>query len=221
MKHTNGPDAILWLESDLNGFERGAIDKRCLFSAGRHSCWPLMWWKVSQSQSLKMFLRVLPHKSALCCWEDFFPLTLFRDVSAWKRLNTWLQKPAIIALNVIMTVLAQKQTNKKPLSPGFLSLGGQSWGVSSICIHRGIESLQGTHLYSQRCLSLYNPCKNNHMLHRVSPVKQSSLTSPHSNTHAHEFCRKNVFLHKNRRLTQPCRPGHLQTKCTHIHKFTQ
>lgn len=92
MKRTNGPDARLWLESDLNGFERGAIDKRCLFSAGRHSCWPLMWWKVSQSQSLKMFLRVLPHKSALCCWEDFFPLTLFRDVSAWKRLNTWLQK---------------------------------------------------------------------------------------------------------------------------------
>lgn len=56
MKRTKGPDAILWLESDLNGFERGAIDKRCLFSAGRHSCWPLMWWKVSQSQSLKMFL---------------------------------------------------------------------------------------------------------------------------------------------------------------------
>lgn len=188
MKCTNGPDARLWLESDLNGFERGAIDKRCLFSAGRHSCWPLMWWKVSQSQSLKMFLESYC-TSQLCAVGRTFFHSLSSEMLVHENAYTWLQKPAIIALNVIMTVLAQKQTNKKPLSPGFLSLGGQSWGVSSICIHRGIESLQGTHLYSQRCLSLYNPCKNNHMLHRVSPVKQSSLTSQHSNTHAHEFCR--------------------------------
>lgn len=66
-----------------------------------------------------------------------------------------------------------------------LSEKGQSWGVSSICIQEGAESLRRTHLYSQRCLGLYTPCKNNHMLHWVSPVKQSSLTSPSAHTHKH------------------------------------
>lgn len=106
------------------------------------------------------------------------------QLQRWQTMKTTVKSigakiSAISSFNAIMAVSTFKDPNQ-------LNPCQQECPLSTF--RGGVGRLRGTHLYSQRRLSLYTPCKNNHMLRWVGPVKQSSLTRSRSRT-AHTFCR--------------------------------